>query len=121
MKGFIPKVEYEYNVNAHRFTGHQIDFAPETAIAESSAERVLQGYPIGSRTSVYYDPDDPATSVLQPGLTAEQRGILWSGGICAVVLALGAIFLPRALQRANPVLPLPAGESAGERGERGGA
>jgi hypothetical protein len=101
MKGYLPKIEYDYEVRGTRFTGHAIDFAPPRSIAQSAAERVLSETPIGSHVRVFYDAADPANCVLKPGLTSEQRAIWWLNAICIAVIALGALFLPRAIRRHN--------------------
>ena len=60
-------VRYRYAVDGEEYEGiEQREFA---AIAE--ADELLHGYPVGREFSIYYNPTDPAESVIDVTLSAE--------------------------------------------------
>jgi hypothetical protein len=80
MPGFIPDVQYRYLVDGHAFMGTQINFHLNRQLHGSNyVESLLMEYPTGKVVSVYYDPREPTSSVLQPGIKSEQRGLLYLG------------------------------------------
>lgn len=79
---FFPQVQYTYSVAGERFQsdtityrGHSLDLA--------TAESYTARYPVGSRVTVYYDPDCPAISLLEPGV---RRGAYVGGAVVLFVL-----------------------------------
>lgn len=66
---YTPILRYSYTVAGQRFTGTRIAVMSQTYGTEPAAQAKLDQYPIESQHSVYYNPDDPAQSVLEPGLT----------------------------------------------------
>jgi hypothetical protein len=75
--GFIPEVQYRYTVAGREFTGSQITFHLSQSIhTKDFAESCLKDYPTGKVVSVYYEPEAPGVSVLQPGIQSEQRWLL---------------------------------------------
>lgn len=62
-------IRYRYAVNGRSFEGDTLRYS--TAAFHSSergwAERAVRKYPVGASVTVYYDPHDPAQSLLQPG------------------------------------------------------
>ena len=78
-KRYYPDLLYTYEVQGQQHTGMQIYATPSFmifgyAIGENpgstqieSVEATLARYPVGQKVMVYYDPDNPAVSVLEPG------------------------------------------------------
>jgi hypothetical protein len=92
---------YEYEVEAVRFTGGRYrkfyDQSPDPPfhpyVGAPYAEALRRDYPVGRQIPVYYDSDDPADSLLRPGLEAiDLRDLLMLGSPVLLVLAflLGA-------------------------------
>lgn len=82
-------VQYQYEVNGKNFTGSRAAFYtlhyPETI---DFAER----YPQGSRVSVFYNPQNPAESVIVPGLHPQKpNSEIWLAGVGVVVLFVTVI------------------------------
>ena len=82
-------VQYRYEVNGKTFAGNRSAFYtlhyPETV---DFAKR----YPQGSVVPVFYNPKNPAESVIVPGLHPQKpNSEIWLAGICTVVLAATVI------------------------------
>ena len=78
---YTAKVRYAYMVNGRRFTNDVITWRDQST-GGSEAEQLVGRYPAGRKVSVFYDPDNPTTAVL------EQR-FAWSAFLR---LAFGALF-----------------------------
>jgi hypothetical protein len=75
-----PKVSYSYTVDGKQLEGSRITREPH---ADGHGDAKLAAYPVGKTVKVYYDPKDPASSVLELGTSI--------GGI--IFAALGAFFV----------------------------
>ena len=58
-------VEYRYTVDGETYTSHRIDFGDGGALSYRHAVRQIRPYPRGGTVTVFYDPDDPASAVLE--------------------------------------------------------
>lgn len=56
-------IRYSFIVNGEKITGFQIS-AKDTNISD---EELLKKYPVGKKVIVYYDPENPENSLLEPG------------------------------------------------------
>jgi hypothetical protein len=65
-RGLRPEVTYRFTVSRQEYTGNVIQFGLRGG-SRGSAEHILAPYMIGSPVLVYYLPDNPRVSVLQPG------------------------------------------------------
>lgn len=86
-------IVYEYVVAATTHTSDKVTFGDFSSSDSSHARGILERYPKGSRVTVYYDPADPGTAVLEPGATGTNY-ILLAGG-SALLLAPVAVTLGR--------------------------
>ncbi len=60
------RIVYEYAVDGVAFTGERVGLPTRPVEAESEeGRRRLQAYPAGAAVTVYHDPADPATAVLE--------------------------------------------------------
>jgi len=66
---FTPNIVYQYQVDGMDFAGDQISFGGTSSSSQSRAYRITNQYPEGAEVTVYFDPEDPQESVLQPGAT----------------------------------------------------
>ena len=80
---YSPEVDYEYTVNDQRFSADRIKFGENSYSSRRQAEDVVARYPVGQTVAVYYDPVEPETAVLEPGVS--------SGSY--IVIGIGAIFV----------------------------
>jgi hypothetical protein len=74
--GFDPIIRYQYRVQRQQYvnnTWQKIGNSP----TRHEAQEIVDRYPQGKRTTVYYDPEDPENSLLVPGNTSETSWVLW--------------------------------------------
>ncbi len=68
---YRPEIEYDYEIGGQMRHGTKRRFG-EMSISGSgvrqTVQRILDRYPVGAKTSVYYDPRHPDWTVLEPGL-----------------------------------------------------
>jgi len=91
---YRPEIRYEYVVDGHEYASRRLDFLDRAASWRSYAEGVIARYPIGRDVDVFYDPEDPAKSVLERDNAKGWASLLVVVGLMiiagAVVWALAA-------------------------------
>ena len=87
---YFPHVVYEYEVDSEVYKGSRICFGCVDA-KEETAYRLVRMYPKGREVDVYYDPEKPSRSVLQPGEDLEMREAM-IGGIVFVAAGILVLF-----------------------------
>ena len=97
---YSPVVKYEYRVGSDPYTGSKIGFGDFFYNWYSSKSRV-QAFPKGSNVTVYFDPQDPSSAVLDR--TYPSVAIAMLIGI-AFLFLIGAVFLPKLMQVAMDAL-----------------
>jgi len=80
---YSPEITYSYNVNNTNFVNSTIKFGENAYSNRRKAEGIAAGYPIGKNVTVYYDPEKPDRSVLEPGVTAGSY----------IVIGIGVFFI----------------------------
>ncbi len=94
---FYPVVVYEYAIEGEPFRSDRVSFDTQT-MDHASAANIARQYEAGREITVFYNPDTPAESVLDPGAS----GNSWLGiavGVVFVVVA-GAMLIVRLLPQA---------------------
>lgn len=90
---FQAQIRYVYDAGGRPQNGSRIRFADATGSARTAQQPFLDKYPAGAKVDVYYDPNDPAQSVLEPGGGLRRFGLLLPplivGGIAAGLLVAG--------------------------------
>jgi len=81
---FHADIEYEYIVENQNYKNHRISYGDYGSSDESLAKELKNRYPVGKTVTVYYKPDDPSESVLEPKGTNK-------GSILKFIV--GAVFL----------------------------
>lgn len=95
---YYPVVEYEYSVEGKSLRSNRINFNTQP-MDQTSAASIAKRYSAGRRVTVFYDPEDRANSVLEPGTP----GASWLGigvGIVFAVVA-GAMLVTRLVRRSS--------------------
>ncbi|BBL74510.1 DUF3592 domain-containing protein [Methylomagnum ishizawai] len=84
-------VKFQYSVDSEQYIGDTIAFTQAYSRDKSSLQNLVAAYPIGSNPKVYYDPKNPSTSVLKPGLlgTKDDNFATISGGFMFLASLLG--------------------------------
>jgi Protein of unknown function (DUF3592) len=75
---FTARVRYEYQVGGQRFEGFTIHFSQRKFRLAETADQVIRNYPVGSMVDVHYDPNEPATAVLETSPGDAYISMLWS-------------------------------------------
>jgi hypothetical protein len=83
-----PQVEYLYHVGGRTYRGQRVTIGERTAGFE--LESILARYPVGAAVTVYYDPANPQTAVLERDLPA---GKMLLGGGCVLLFFIGGPLL----------------------------
>ena len=84
-RSYAPSVTYQYKVNRIRYNGDRISFGDHAGGSSSLAKSLVHRYRAGREVHVYYDPDRPDRSVLEPGQTLGTLLPLAFGGLFLVV------------------------------------
>ena len=95
---YYPVVEYEYSVEGKSLRGNRITFDTQP-MDHTSAASIANRYSVRRSVPVFYDPEDTANSVLEPGTS----GTSWLGigvGIVFAVVA-GAMLVTRLVRRSS--------------------
>lgn len=66
-KGFYANIEYEYLCEGRRIRGLQLQTLEVSLPWPTSAQRMIEKYPVGSTITIYVDPNDPGNAVIEPG------------------------------------------------------
>ena len=74
---YTPKVTYTYQVGAQTYSSERVSFGYTTSYGrQKKAQEKLDLYPLNSQLAVYYDPENPAESTLQPSAKGTLVGII---------------------------------------------
>jgi hypothetical protein len=71
-------ITYAYAVNGQQYSGYRVTLMDGSTSARGAVQDALNRYPAGGTVTVYYDPDDPASAILEPGFTS---GVLLLGAL----------------------------------------
>ncbi|MCI0396561.1 MAG: DUF3592 domain-containing protein [Chloroflexi bacterium] len=82
---YNPQVTFVYAVNDQQYQDDTIKFGETSYGNRNRAQEVADKYPVGATVTVYYDPSDPATAVLEPGVSGGSYLILGLGVFFAVM------------------------------------
>jgi hypothetical protein len=66
-------IEYEYAVEGQKFRSDKVTFSHTGESGAGFAERYVSKYPVGAQVTVYYEPDDPDFSALEPNVKESYR------------------------------------------------
>jgi len=65
---FSPSIRYKYTVDQERYTGSTISCHDVGGYGDREpAQRIVSAYRFGSVHTLYYNPEEPSTAVLEPG------------------------------------------------------
>jgi hypothetical protein len=73
---YFPDVSYSYRVNGREYLGTRVRASDGESNIRDAAEQTIHDLAPGMRKRVYYDPDDPARSVLRTGAGYQEYGLL---------------------------------------------
>jgi hypothetical protein len=82
-------VRYEYEVDGTTYVSCTISFGSKLYFGRFSAQEVVATYPVGEKTTVYYNPNNPRIATLEPGISMGSFIVL---GLSAVFFIVGLSF-----------------------------
>ena len=84
---YTPKWQYQYQLGGQTYSSEQVTFGGEKSYSNrKKAEQELIKYPQNGRVRVYYNPQDPADSVLVRGTKGTLGAII--AGIVLILISL---------------------------------
>lgn len=99
------KVAYNYYVNGSLYTGSTVAFGDYDSSDPGHASGVVSRYPVGKNVAVYYNPNNPETSVLESGASWNGFvGLMVSIGFTAIGI-VGFLFNRKRLHTQNTISP----------------
>lgn len=88
---YSAQVTYEYEVEGTTYTDDTVWFGGDYSSSNrSDAQQTVSKYPAGQTVDVYYQPDDPANAVLEPGAKFTSYLVY---GIGWMILLVGILIL----------------------------
>lgn len=84
----LPHIRFEYRVNDQALS-NTIKFPPDTNPLPEFARSYIEKFPVGQNVQVYYNPENPSDSTLEPSLQGDwmilAMGLLMAvGGVIAI-------------------------------------
>jgi len=96
---YLPSVRYTYLVNGKSYTGTRITSSDMYQKTLSLANDILRDYPVGGEVYVFYNPSDPATSLLEIGIRKNVYILLGAAFFCFfVAIAIGISAIKKGLK-----------------------
>jgi len=93
------EILYQYSVADTAFNSNRVAYGDYGSSSPSHARRIVNRYPVGKTVIVYYMPDNPEESLLEPGLQMQSWFLPGFGFIFFTVGSLMAVFLPKAMAK----------------------
>lgn len=87
---YSPDIAYNYTVNSQQYDSSQVGMLDGSTSIRGTVQDTVKRYPSGTTVTVYYDPEDPANAVLEPGL---KGGVLLLGGLLVCFPVMGVLMI----------------------------
>lgn len=88
---FTPNWQYQFTAGGQTITSEKISFGGKRGYGrQKKAQEALAAYPLNSQVRVYFDPANPAESVLVPGTKGTFVGII-VGAIFILLSMVGCV------------------------------
>lgn len=62
------RLQYQFSVGGRQYEGSRRAFTNMRTSSYRRTQKILDAYPQGGAVTVFYDPDDPSSCVLEPGV-----------------------------------------------------
>lgn len=107
-EGWCPSVSYGYSVAQREYVSDNVEIQ-DICIENIGdfAYQVVQRYPVGKPVTVYYNPQNPAFAVLEPGIPNFGVGTIWPL-LITVATSIGIAFFAVGILGVLGVLKFPA-------------
>ena len=80
-------MRYEYHVAGRRYLGHRVRWV-DVRVGSDHAQQLVSAYPVGRAVTVYYDPANPQSAVLEQGAAVAGSCSLIAGGLFFLAIAV---------------------------------
>jgi hypothetical protein len=97
----VADVSYRYSADGREFTNDRIQLGAAIRGTVTELETVINRYPVGATVDVYYDPDSPASAVLERAVPSSSRVLLGIGGLFGLFGVGGTVIVWRARSNTN--------------------
>jgi hypothetical protein len=101
-KLYTPRIQYSYSVGAKSYTGSRLRYGVALALPLPESQEIVRAYPPRAAARVHYKPDDPAESVLEPGLNPQVWEWLYGGALFLGGGLFMVVFLRRWIDKIDP-------------------
>ena len=96
--GWWPRVNYSYKLDGKTYTADNIELIDVgNGNTDFYAKQIVEGYPVGMKVLVHYNPNNPANAVLEPGFPTNIGGLntlVWIAfQVAAVVIGLRSLWV----------------------------
>lgn len=96
---YSAEVRYEFTVAGVVHSGDSVGFGDFGSSDSDKYRRIVNRYPVGSKTKVSYMPEDPSVVVLEPGVKGQTWFLPGAGAVFFLAGCAMAVFLPRTLRK----------------------
>ncbi len=96
-------IDYEFTVNGITYRSNAVDFVSGSTSNLSAVQETINRYPKSRQVAVHYDPADPYSSVLEPGIHASNWLLLIFGFVFA---SFGSVFMLIVVKSAPKTAPV---------------
>ena len=93
--GYHPSIAYSYRLDGTWYEAKRIEFGTPLLIwnSKDNATRLVSKYPKGSKATIYYHPDKPTLSTLQPGISRSRLVLGWVSCLLLIVFSLASMWI----------------------------
>ena len=95
MTYYQAKVSYKFDVAGKSFWGSRISYGDQESTSSSHADALEKKYNPGKEVTVYYMPDNPKESLLEPGMQTDAFFPPIIGAVLFLVGIIMGIFAPK--------------------------
>lgn len=93
------ELKYTYTVDDEEYIGDRLRFGEMNSNKRRDANAKAKTFAAGKKIKVFYDPEEPQESVLEPGIHGSSWFLPIFGAVFFTVGTLLSIFLPRMFRR----------------------
>jgi hypothetical protein len=98
---YYPSINYTYTIDGIAYTSNRISTMNFNTKKRSVAEEFLKKYPGGSEVKVYYNKEDPAKSLLEPGINTGNILLVAFGVILLAIPVLLVFIMKKEIKQAS--------------------